>query len=72
MDKLQKVGIVHSDIKPDNILIKMEPRSAKIESLKLVDFGSSFTFDSMKVTGATPEYLAPEVIQYLKGTKQEF
>ena len=62
LDTLQESGMVHSDIKPDNILIKMEPRSAKIESLKLVDFGSSFSFEQMKVTGTTPEYLAPEVI----------
>ena len=62
LETLQNVGMVHSDIKPDNILIKMEAR--KIESLKLVDFGSSFSYDEINVTANTLEYLAPELIHY--------
>jgi serine/threonine protein kinase len=41
-DVLSKFGIVHSDIKPDNILIKINERGTDIESLKLIDFGSAF------------------------------
>ena len=67
LDLIQEAGLVHSDIKPDNILIKLEPRNSKIQSLKIIDYGSSFQFKNMKVTGTTPEYLAPEVLKYLKG-----
>ncbi len=57
-------GIVHADVKCDNILVEVQRNSAMIP--RLIDFGiARFTeapqaLDPM-VTG-TPEYLAPEVI----------
>jgi serine/threonine protein kinase len=34
--------ILHSDIKPDNILVKMNEECGDIEEIKLIDFGSAF------------------------------
>jgi len=33
---------VHSDIKPDNILVEMNEYQTDIEDIKLIDFGSAF------------------------------
>ena len=42
-----------------------------MESLKAVDFGSSFRFDeNMKVSAATPEYLPPEMLLYLENIRK--
>lgn len=52
---------MHADLKPDNILIEIQSR--RIISLKLIDFGSSFSFEgNASITATTPEYLAPEVL----------
>lgn len=39
---LSKLGIVHADLKPDNILVDFDEDTLKIVSLKLIDFGSAF------------------------------
>jgi len=44
---LTQFSIVHSDIKPDNILVKMNEDQSDIESIKLIDFGSAFQFDNV-------------------------
>jgi len=46
-DVLSRFSIVHSDIKPDNILIKLTEDETDIESIKLIDFGSAFSFESV-------------------------
>lgn len=64
-------NIVHSDLKTENILIKIrrkdEPSSSPyIRSLKLIDFGSSFLFTNLKqFSMATPEYMPPEILNYI-------
>jgi len=63
---LSELEIVHSDIKPDNILVMLNEESTDIEQLKLIDFGSSFTTDKFtNISGTTPEYLPPEILNYL-------
>jgi len=58
-------GIIHSDIKPENILIEytQNPNSFYITSIKIIDYGSAFLFNeiSSSNTSNTPEYLCPEI-----------
>jgi len=54
--------IVHSDLKPDNILIEEDERHQL--KVRLIDFGSAFTFDCPdKLALATPEYMPPEALE---------
>ena len=63
-------NIVHSDLKTENILIKVrgksEPQGPYIKSLKLIDFGSSFLFTNLKqFSMATPQYMPPQILNYI-------
>jgi serine/threonine protein kinase len=42
---LSSVKVIHADIKPDNILIKIDDKTGRISDLKLIDFGSAFHSD---------------------------
>lgn len=46
-DVLSQFGIVHSDIKPDNILVEMNANETDIKAIKLIDFGSAFQFHNV-------------------------
>lgn len=63
LDYLHRKGIVHLDIKPENIMI-----SAIGNQLKIIDLGSArnSTFD--RTEGFTPDYMAPEQISGTTGT----
>jgi serine/threonine protein kinase len=37
-----RLGIVHADLKPDNIIIEYDEATESICSLKIIDLGSSF------------------------------
>ena len=58
-------GIIHSDIKPENILIEytQSPNSFYITSIKIIDYGSAFLFNEISSSNNsnTPEYLCPEI-----------
>jgi len=61
LDFLSKQGVVHCDLKPDNILIRIDV--GKIE-IKLIDFGSSIDYSTPSNFGMiTPEYMPPEVLK---------
>lgn len=66
---LSDCRIVHSDVKTENILIKSKKNkdgSCEVTDVKLIDFGSSFTFGNLKhFSMATPEYMAPEILNFI-------
>jgi serine/threonine protein kinase len=62
---LSEFKIVHADIKPDNILVSYNGK--EITEIKLIDFGSAFSYENpSNIQASTPEYLAPEVLEYLE------
>ena len=64
IDYMNNKGIIHSDIKPENILIELEDlnNNFSIKKIKIIDYGSSFNLNNItSITSNTPEYLCPEV-----------
>lgn len=58
--------IVHSDIKPDNILVE-EGEHQRLKA-RFIDLGSAFAFDSPESLAlATPEYMPPEALETCSG-----
>ena len=47
-------------------------QNKKIESTKIIDFGTSFKFENLEtcISMTTPEYLPPEVLQHLENSGQ--
>lgn len=58
---LHRKGIIHNDLKPDNILI-----SCVDNTLKIIDFGLSDNdaYYLYKGLGCTPEYASPELLNH--------
>ncbi len=56
---LLNLGLVHGDIKPENIIVFTTPEDAGIR-FKMVDFGSVVEIFSTNSRAGTPSYLAPE------------
>lgn len=56
---LLNLGLVHGDIKPENIIVYTTPGDAGIR-FKMVDFGSIVEIFSTASRAGTPSYLAPE------------
>ena len=71
LEAAHDVGVVHGDVKSDNILV--EPRPNGSDAIKIIDFGIAIREDMRPVierddegcaiTSGTPEYMAPEVIR---------
>ena len=56
---LLHLGLVHGDIKPENILVYKKVGEAGVD-FKMVDFGSIVEIFSLNSRAGTPTYLAPE------------
>ena len=64
IDFINSKGIIHSDIKPENILIEYSAKddNFEINKIKIIDYGSSFNYNQiLNINSNTPEYLCPEI-----------
>ena len=66
LNSINKMGIIHSDIKPENILIEYSGSSLEnnfeIKAIKIIDYGSAFFVNNTSnISSNTPEYLCPEI-----------
>lgn len=44
LEVLAARGVVHADLKPDNILLSYDSATSQLTGVKLIDFGSSFAY----------------------------
>lgn len=44
LDFVHGRGVVHCDLKPENIIVDIDTSSQSVSSLKIIDFGSSIEF----------------------------
>jgi len=63
-------GVVHRDLKPDNLFLPRDPSGSRV---KIIDFGLSLSADAKKLTQTgsvvgTPRYMAPEQIMSAHST----
>lgn len=61
IDTVHRYGILHGDIKPQNILIETKTDRPLISDFGLADFDSTSTMPSAMGIAGTPAYMAPEL-----------
>lgn len=63
----QQIGLVHCDLKTENILVSIDFERKIVSSVKIIDFGTSFSFENVNraVEVTTPEYLPPEILEFV-------
>lgn len=67
---LHLLGVVHRDIKPQNLVVQNDETDRRRLNLKVIDFGLATIKDKAITAAGTPAYVAPEVIKtgYLVGS----
>lgn len=73
LNLLAGLGIVHADLKPDNVIIDYDEQNQEIRALKIIDFGSAFLLvpeghilkNQQQFASSTPEYIPPEIHHFL-------
>lgn len=69
--RLHAVGVVHADLRPENLLLK--PTINGYYALKIIDFDNGFLIDDPPLDPETfaldPLYAAPEVMRFSSGDK---
>jgi serine/threonine protein kinase len=68
---LNESGIVHCDLKPDNLLVDYEYNEEnselKFKKFKIIDFGSAFFLKNPdNFSSNTPEYMSPEINELME------
>lgn len=71
LEQLHKMGIVHADIKGENMLleIKVDPKTKEeTYAVKVMDYGGGVDMNSPSVIKGTYGYIAPEhILSYVQG-----
>ena len=70
VDYLHERKIAHTDIKPDNIILRHVPSEHLVPQPILIDFGSACHFDGLKDLTASVGYSPPEVMKAVKHNKK--
>jgi len=75
LDALHGAGIVHGDVKPDNVVVLYEQGIAGWPRIKVIDFGVSRFLDRLEVDdgsiAGTPSYMPPEQWRGEPGPKSD-
>jgi tRNA A-37 threonylcarbamoyl transferase component Bud32 len=66
---LHLCGVVHADLKSENIILYFDHEKQTIRSMKVIDMGSAFLLnkngirinEQIEFGQSTPEYLPPEI-----------
>uniref|UniRef100_A0A8C1U0K6 Si:dkey-240h12.4 n=1 Tax=Cyprinus carpio TaxID=7962 RepID=A0A8C1U0K6_CYPCA len=62
---MHQKNVAHFDLKPENIMLS--DKHAPNPDIKIIDFGMAYRFiqgEEYKSSGGTPQYIAPEIINY--------
>lgn len=68
LNQLSKIGVIHGDLKPDNLLVKKT--LGEMYTVKLIDFDSSYFVNNIPMSDeiqCDPTYMSPETFLYMMG-----